>query len=125
MNGKVTTHVLDLAGGKPVVGITIELWYLGKESAEAANQPRLIGSYQTNEDGRVDEPLLLGESMECGTYEIVFDAGEFFRRSEHLSAIEVSIFDKIPIRFRIRDKNSHYHVPLLVAPGGYSTYRGS
>lgn len=125
MNGKVTTHVLDLAGGKPVVGITIELWYLGEESAEAANQPRLIGSYQTNEDGRVDKPLLLGESMECGTYEIVFAAGEFFRRSEHLSAIAESIFDEIPIRFRIRDKNSHYHVPLLVAPGGYSTYRGS
>jgi len=125
VNGKVTTHVLDLAAGKPVVGITIELWYLGEESMEAAPPPKFIGSYQTNEDGRVDEPLLLGENIQCGTYEIVFAAGEFFRRTEHLSAIAESIFDKIPIRFRIRDKNSHYHVPLLVAPGGYSTYRGS
>ncbi|WP_054024866.1 hydroxyisourate hydrolase [Bacillus sp. FJAT-28004] len=127
MSGKVTTHVLDLAAGKPVVGISIELWYLGEECvrAEAAHEPRFIGAYRTNEDGRVDEPLLEGENIQSGIYEIIFAAGEFFRRTAYLSAISESIFDKIPIRFRIHDKSSHYHVPLLVAPGGYSTYRGS
>jgi len=127
MHGKVTTHVLDLAGGKPVVGIKIELWYLGEDLIEtgAALPMRFIGAYRTNEDGRVDEPLLEGENIQSGTYEIIFAAGEFFRRTEHLSAITESIFEHIPIRFQIRDKSAHYHVPLLVAPGGYSTYRGS
>jgi 5-hydroxyisourate hydrolase len=127
VSGKITTHVLDLAAGKPVVGILIELWYLGEENvrAEAALEPKFIGAYRTNEDGRVDEPLLEGENIQSGIYEIIFAAGEFFQRTAHLSAISESIFDKIPIRFRIHDMSSHYHVPLLVAPGGYSTYRGS
>ncbi|WP_169082920.1 hydroxyisourate hydrolase [Paenibacillus sp. PL91] len=127
MSGRITTHVLDLAGGKPVIGIAIELWYLGQAagSAEGLQAPKLIGAYKTNDDGRVDHPLLDGEDMEPGTYELIFAAGEFFRRTAHLSAIEGSIFEWIPIRFQVHDACGHYHVPLLVAPGGYSTYRGS
>lgn len=127
MSGRITTHVLDLAGGKPVVGIVIELWYLGEKAGntDEVHMPKLIGAYKTNDDGRVDQPLLEGEDVQPGVYELIFAAGEFFRRSEHLAALSDSLFDLIPIRFQIRDATSHYHVPLLVAPGGYSTYRGS
>ncbi|CAM4268717.1 5-hydroxyisourate hydrolase [Paenibacillus endophyticus] len=127
MSGRITTHVLDLAGGKPVNGMTMELWYLGKEaeSMEAGEMPQLMGCYQTNTDGRADTPLLEGEAVLPGVYELIFAAGRYFRQMEHLSAIKDSIFDFIPIRFHIKDAAGHYHVPLLVAPGGYSTYRGS
>ncbi|MGO4544043.1 hydroxyisourate hydrolase [Paenibacillus sp. 2TAB23] len=127
MSGRITTHVLDLAGGRPVIGMTMELWYLGKEaeSMEAREVPQLKGGYQTNTDGRVDTPLLEGDAILPGVYELIFAAGHYFRQMEHLSAIKDSLFDFIPIRFRIKDAAGHYHVPLLVAPGGYSTYRGS
>ncbi|OMF24857.1 hydroxyisourate hydrolase [Paenibacillus sp. FSL H8-0548] len=127
MSGRITTHVLDLAGGRPVVGITIELWYLGEEAGTPDSEPltRLIGAYQTNSDGRVEQPMLEGEDVQLGVYELIFAAGDFFRRANHLAALPVSMFDLIPIRFYIRDASKHYHVPLLVAPGGYSTYRGS
>ncbi|MDQ8735307.1 hydroxyisourate hydrolase [Paenibacillus sp. LHD-38] len=124
MRGRITTHVLDLAGGKPVIGISIELWYLG-EITGAEQAPRLMGAYKTNNDGRMDQPLLEGDEVQPGVYELIFAAGEYFGRMEHLSALSDSLFDFIPIRFRIRDASEHYHVPLLVAPGGYSTYRGS
>lgn len=124
MSGRITTHVLDLAGGKPVAGISLELWYLG-EAAGAEQSPSLIGAYKTNDDGRIDQPLLAGDEVQPGVYELIFAAGEYFGRMEHLSAITDLIFDFIPIRFRIQDASKHYHVPLLVAPGGYSTYRGS
>jgi 5-hydroxyisourate hydrolase len=127
MSGRITTHVLDLAGGKPVIGIAIELWYLGETAgkADGLQAPQLIGAYKTNDDGRVDRPLLEGEGIKPGVYELIFAAGDFFRRTAHLAAIEESIFEWIPIRFQIKEASSHYHVPLLVAPGGYSTYRGS
>lgn len=124
MSGRITTHVLDLAGGKPVVGISIELWYLGSETY-SSKEPKQIGSFLTNSDGRVDQPLLEGDAVEAGIYELVFAAGDYFRHSAHLTALSDSIFELIPIRFKISDVKSHYHVPLLVAPGGYSTYRGS
>lgn len=127
MSGRITTHVLDLAGGRPVAGITIELWYFGEEGKAAgdAGVPKFIGAYETNDDGRVDQPLLEDGAVQRGMYELIFAVGDYFRRSDHLSAISESIFDSIPIRFLIRDESAHYHVPLLVAPGGYSTYRGS
>jgi 5-hydroxyisourate hydrolase len=125
MSGRLTTHVLDLAGGKPVVGIAIELWYWGDGVDTSAGAPKLLGSFETNHDGRVDRPLLEGAAVMPGVYELVFAAGDYFRRAGHLSAITDHIFDLIPIRFQIGDTDSHYHVPLLVAPGGYSTYRGS
>lgn len=135
MSGRITTHVLDLAGGKPVVGIAIELWYWGEGVNTISHNnnyvnlyesaPKLLGSFETNKDGRVDRPLLEGASVRPGVYELVFAAGDYFRRAGHLSAITGHIFDLIPIRFWVGDAGSHYHVPLLVAPGGYSTYRGS
>ncbi|WP_141502882.1 hydroxyisourate hydrolase [Paenibacillus luteus] len=127
MSGRITTHVLDLAGGKPVEGITIELWYLGEQAGggDLGQSPKLVGAYRTNKDGRVDQPLLEGDGLRPGVYELIFAAGDFFRRTTHLAAISESLFDYIPIRFHIRETGEHYHVPLLVAPGGYSTYRGS
>ncbi|MCA0754172.1 hydroxyisourate hydrolase [Paenibacillus sp. N4] len=126
MSGRITTHVLDLAGGKPVAGMRVELWYLGDgESAETRGEMTFIGFCETNVDGRADRPLLEGEPMKTGIYELVFAAGDHFRRSPQLSSLTDSMFDRIPIRLRIKDGGSHYHVPLLVAPGGYSTYRGS
>jgi 5-hydroxyisourate hydrolase len=127
MGGRITTHVLDLAGGRPVVGIAIELWYLGMEAGAPESEPlaKLVGAYQTNSDGRVEQPLIEGEDVQLGVYELIFAAGDFFRRTNHLAALPESIFNLIPIRFSIHDATKHYHVPLLVAPGGYSTYRGS
>lgn len=127
MSGRITTHVLDLAGGKPVEGITLELWYLGEQpgGSDPGQPPQLVGAYRTNKDGRVEQPLLEGDRLRQGVYELIFAAGDFFRRTNHLAAISESLFDYIPIRFHIREPGDHYHVPLLVAPGGYSTYRGS
>ncbi|WP_138751447.1 hydroxyisourate hydrolase [Paenibacillus sinopodophylli] len=128
MSGRITTHVLDLACGKPVVGIAIELWYLGLGTSGDTNNkelPELIGCYQTNADGRVDQPLLEGDAVKEGMYELLFAAGDYFRRTAQLSTIQDYLFDHIPIRFRIQNVHTHYHIPLLVAPGGYSTYRGS
>lgn len=126
MSGRITTHVLDLAGGKPVAGLRVELWYLGDGASEAPRgEMTFIGSCETNADGRADRPLLEGEAMKPGIYELIFAAGDHFRREPQLSALTDSMFDRIPIRVRIKDEGSHYHVPLLVAPGGYSTYRGS
>lgn len=124
MSGRLTTHVLDIAGGKPVVGLAIELYYLGDGAAVGYAKTHL-GSYVTNSDGRVDKPLLEGEALKGGTYELLFRAGEYFRSSAHLSLISEPIFDQIPIRFTVGDESGYYHVPLLVAPGGFSTYRGS
>ncbi|CAM3926536.1 hydroxyisourate hydrolase [Paenibacillus alkaliterrae] len=125
MSGRISTHVLDLAGGRPVVGIAIELWYLGDGLTSPNHSPVLIGTFKTNGNGRVDQPLLEGDALKEGVYELIFEAGDFFRREEHLAAISNSMFDRIPIRFHIKDRSSHFHVPLLIAPGGYSTYRGS
>lgn len=125
MSGLITTHVLDLAGGRAVVGIAIELWYLGDDVRGSSTASELVGTFITNDDGRVERPLLEGAALKSGVYELIFAAGDYFRSSQHLAEIGDSLFDFIPIQFRIMDKNAHYHVPLLVAPGGYSTYRGT
>ncbi|WP_028610912.1 hydroxyisourate hydrolase [Paenibacillus harenae] len=124
MNGRVTTHVLDLTAGGPAVGITIALWYFG-ELASPQTKPVKLGIFKTNGDGRVDRPLLEGEAVQPGIYELVFATGDYFRSGKNLPDLTDCLFEEIPIRFRIRDSQSHYHVPLLVAPGGYSTYRGT
>ncbi|PDT83791.1 hydroxyisourate hydrolase [Sinorhizobium sp. BJ1] len=112
--GRLTTHVLDTASGKPAANLRIELYRLDGEWRE-----RLV-SARTNDDGRCEEPLLSGESMKCGVYELRFHAGEY------LSAEDANPFlDVIPIRFGIADNDAHYHVPLLLSPYSYSTYRGS
>ncbi|MCD9023326.1 hydroxyisourate hydrolase [Cohnella silvisoli] len=114
--GRITTHVLSISEGKPAMGMKVQLW---KRETDAT--PILLKEDRINADGRLDEPLLAGGLLTVGIYELVFNAGEYFK--EH--GLTPLLFDFIPIRFEVSDAQSHYHVPLLVAPGGYSTYRGS
>lgn len=114
--GRITTHVLSISEGKPAIGMAIQLW-----RREAELPPVLLKEDRVNADGRLDEPLLAGELLTAGIYELVFDAGSYF----HENGLSPLLFNLIPIRFEVSDPQSHYHVPLLVAPGGYSTYRGS
>jgi 5-hydroxyisourate hydrolase len=111
--GKLTTHVLDTAQGKPAAGMKIELW-----SGE-----RHITTATTNADGRAEKPILEGDAFRVGQYELRFHAGDYLRRGTKL--VEPLFLDVIPIRFGIADATQHYHVPLLLSPFGYSTYRGS
>lgn len=119
MTGRLTTHVLDLSIGKPASGVLVELWLAGSE-----NRCEFIKSAYTNEDGRVNQPLLEGASMKKGVYEIRFHAGDYFRSRGTLHE-DPLFLDCVPVRFGISEPASHYHVPLLISPGGYSTYRGS
>ena len=115
--GRLTTHVLDTATGRPAAGLTIDLHRLDPD-------PTLVKQVVTNEDGRVDGPLLEGEAMLAGIYELRFHAGDYLRRSGS-SLPEPLFLDVIPIRFGLANASQHYHVPLLISPFGYSTYRGS
>lgn len=115
----LTTHVLDTASGKPAKGLVIDLYRI-----EGEGRTR-IGSVKTNADGRIDGgPILVGETFVTGTYELVFHAGDYLRASG-VTLAEPAFLDVIPIRFGISDVTAHYHVPLLISPYGYSTYRGS
>ncbi len=114
--GRLTTHVLDTALGRPASGLAIDLVRL--DSGE-----RALGSAVTNADGRVDRALLEGSAFEPGTYELRFHAGDYLRANFKLLA--PTFLDLIPIRFGIASPDEHYHVPLLLSPYGYSTYRGS
>jgi 5-hydroxyisourate hydrolase len=113
--GRLTTHVLDTARGRPAHGLRIDLFRVEGETLH-----HLKGT-ETNDDGRCDAPLLADETMKAGTYELRFHAGDYFSRSAETSAF----LDMIPIRFGITEEDAHYHVPLLVSPFSYSTYRGS
>jgi 5-hydroxyisourate hydrolase len=104
----LTTHVLDTARGRPAAGVSIELARL------AGGTRAILRTAVTNTDGRTDAPLL--SALQAGTYELVFGVGAYFGEG---------LFDEVPIRFRIDDADAHYHVPLLVSPWSYSTYRGS
>jgi 5-hydroxyisourate hydrolase len=115
--GRLTTHVLDVALGKPASGLAISLRRAGKHGTALA-------SGVTNDDGRVNPPLLEGEAMEVGTYDLVFEAGAYFDRLG-LDLPEPKFLGQVVIRFGIADPAAHYHVPLLLSPFGYSTYRGS
>lgn len=116
--GFLTTHVLDTATGKPAEAMKIQLYKLeGKDRA-------LIKSVVTNADGRVDSPILPEAEFSAGIFELVFFAGDYLRASS--SELPSPLFlDEIPIRFGMADASAHYHVPLLISPFGYSTYRGS
>lgn len=116
--GRLTTHVLDTARGKPAAGLAIEL--LRIEGAK--HYP--VKTVTTNADGRVDQPLLAGADLTTGVYELLFHAGDYLRESG-VSLPEPAFLNIIPIRFGIADPSAHYHVPLLISPYGYSTYRGS
>ena len=120
MAGSLTTHVLDTAQGCPASQVTIELWRHNSKDEVYS----LLKTVQTNTDGRTDEPLLTGEEMVASMYELVFVVGEYF--TEHMgTSTTLPFLDRIPVRFGIADANTHYHVPLLVSPWAYSTYRGS
>lgn len=115
---KLTTHVLDTATGKPGAGIAIELFRL--EGTRRVS----LGQFTTNADGRCDTPLLQGAALERGVYELDFQAGDYFARIG-LPLPDPRFVDVVTLRFGIADPASHYHVPLLVSPWSYSTYRGS
>ena len=114
MTGFLTTHVLDTASGLPAAGMTVTLYRLNGETREE------LVKMTTNDDGRTDSPILPSDKFAVGSYELVFEAGAYFGRGE-----DISFLDEIPIRFGINDPTSHYHVPLLVSPFSFSTYRGS
>jgi 5-hydroxyisourate hydrolase len=116
--GKLTTHVLDTAGGKPAAGMQIELSVL-----EGSNWEK-IKSLQTNADGRTDAPLLEGAALEKGRYRLVFDVAAYYK-SQGTTLPDPPFLDRVPLRFGIADTALHYHVPLLCSPWGYTTYRGS
>ena len=114
--GRLTTHVLDTSHGKPGSGIRVELWRVDGER-------RALRDVHTNSDGRCDKPMLEGEAFRAGEYELVFAAGDYLR-STGLALTRPAFLDVIPIRFGMTG-SGHYHVPLLLSPFGYSTYRGS
>lgn len=116
--GRLTTHVLDTASGNPAAGLSIDLYSLNGDTRTH------VKTVATNDDGRCDAPLLAGDSLAVGEYELVFHAGNYLRQSG-AALTEPAFLDVIPIRFGIADPGAHYHVPLLISPYGYSTYRGS
>ena len=116
--GRLTTHVLDTSAGRPAGNIRIDLYRLGGDGREKLCQAL------TNGDGRCDEPLLAGDTLRIGEYEAVFHVGAYFSAMGVASA-EPRFLDVVPIRFGISSTGENYHVPLLISPHGYSTYRGS
>ena len=116
--GRLTTHVLDTAAGRPAAGVAIALSRL-----EPGGRVRLAETV-TNSDGRCDAPLLDGDAFAAGVYELAFAAGAYFR-SRGAALPEPPFLDEVTIRFGIASPDEHYHVPLLISPYGYSTYRGS
>jgi 5-hydroxyisourate hydrolase len=118
MAGKLTTHVLDTALGKPASGLRIVLYRHDDDRME------FLKEVMTNADGRLDSPLLEGAALKAGLYELEFHAGSYLR-GQGADLPETLFLDVIPIRFGVSDAKAHYHVPLLISPYGYSTYRGS
>jgi 5-hydroxyisourate hydrolase len=116
--GRLTTHVLDTALGLPARGLRIELYRIDGSGRI------LVKSASTNGDGRCGEPLLAGPSLERGIYELNFHVGDYLRQQGTVLS-EPAFLDEVPIRFGIHDEAQHYHVPLLVSPFGFTTYRGS
>jgi 5-hydroxyisourate hydrolase len=116
--GRLTTHVLDTANGIPAVGMEILLYRISGVNRE------LLKKVFTNADGRCDAPLLEGDSVEPGFYELVFGVGAYFE-AKGTGGPDIAFLDAVPVRFGISDISAHYHVPLLVSPFAYSTYRGS
>lgn len=116
--GYLTTHVLDTARGCPADGVQIVLYRLAGDARD------VIARTVTNADGRTDTPILPQGSFETGSYELVFHAGDYLRRTGQAGA-DPLFLDAVPIRFGMSDADAHYHVPLLLSPYGYSTYRGS
>lgn len=115
--GRLTTHVLDTAHGVPASGVAVALYCLSP-------QRRLLAEAVTNADGRLDAPILDDADFDGGVYELVFRAGDYFRARD-IDLPKPPFVDEVVLRFGIADTTAHYHVPLLVSPWSYSTYRGS
>ncbi len=117
-NGRLTTHVLDTASGLPGHGIRVRLYRLDGRARTALHETT------TNADGRCDTPLLDGATLQVGRYELDFAVGDYFA-AQGVALPEPRFLDVVTVRFGIADADAHYHVPLLVSPWSYSTYRGS
>ncbi|WP_171235338.1 hydroxyisourate hydrolase [Ruegeria sp. HKCCA6837] len=118
MAGYLTTHVLDTARGCPAEGLKIALYRV------SGNSHRKLVEMETNADGRTDSPILPQDAFKTGTYELIFFAGDYLRATGQ-DGDDPLFLDQVPIRFGMSDVEAHYHVPLLLSPYGYSTYRGS
>ena len=116
--GRLTTHVLDTSAGRPAAGVRVELYRLDGGARER------LAEVTTNDDGRCDRPLLEGDGFRTGEYELLFHAGAYFQ-SAGVALPEPRFLDTVPIRFGIAEAGGNYHVPLLITPFGYATYRGS
>jgi 5-hydroxyisourate hydrolase len=116
--GKLSTHVLDTTQGKPGARVRLELWFI------ADSQRTLLKSEITNADGRCDAPLLSGDELRVGQYELVFAAGDYFA-DQGVALPSPRFIDRVTIAFGVADASQNYHVPLVVTPWSYSTYRGS
>jgi 5-hydroxyisourate hydrolase len=117
--GKLSTHVLDITKGKPGAGVKVALY-----AVDASGAKKLLKSTVTNDDGRCDSPLLQGADMQAGKYELVFAAGDYFA-GQGVDLPSPRFVDEVVIAFGIADAAQNYHVPLVVSPWAYSTYRGS
>ncbi|AXQ47446.1 MULTISPECIES: hydroxyisourate hydrolase [Gammaproteobacteria] len=116
--GRLTTHVLDAAHGCPGSSIKVELYRVEGQQLE------LVNTALTNSDGRVDAPLLQGDDYRTGVYQLQFSAGAYYR-ARGVQLPDTAFLDVVVLRFGIDEKQEHYHVPLLISPYSYSTYRGS
>ena len=114
---KLTTHVLDIYSGKPGKGIKVDLFYINN------NERKKLNTVVLNNDGRADKPLVEGKNFLDGKYEIVFYIGDYFKKITETK--NIPFLDDVVIRFGISNSKEHYHVPLIVSPWSYSTYRGS
>jgi 5-hydroxyisourate hydrolase len=116
--GKLTTHVLDITQGRPGAGVRVALYAVGPQGRE------LLKTDVTNADGRCSAPLLEGETMKAGKYELVFAAGDYFA-AQGAALPEPRFIDEVTLAFGVAGADQNYHVPLVVSPWAYSTYRGS
>jgi len=119
VHGRLSTHVLDTHSGKPAAGIAIELTELSELGAS-----RVVTRTVTNSDGRTDQPLIGGRPVPIGRYELTFSVGEYFAERQ-VPMSDPPFLDQIPLRFSVSEPEGHLHVPLLVTPWSYATYRGS
>jgi len=117
--GGLTTHVLDTANGRPAAGLRVDL-----SIVDTGGHTRLLRTVTTNADGRCDAPLLAPDEMQVARYELVFHVGAYFRAAG-VALPDPPFLEEVPVRFAIAERASRYHVPLLVSPYGYVTYRGS